>query len=209
FAWDTSNLADGEQTLTIQATDAAGNVSAPASWHTILDNTAPAISIDTASEPGQPYRDQTGRWRVPLLGTVTDPVAGVYPGSGVEQVDVLLQGAGDVDGLGWQPATLAPGLWSLDYALPEVIGARASEPTGAYTVTVRATDRVSNTTAAPDYVTVRVQLDVSGPEVSLSHPLSVTQLITTDRLVAGTVSDAGDVATVQVNFTPGAQIGAL
>ncbi|MEZ4560623.1 MAG: hypothetical protein R2854_30015 [Caldilineaceae bacterium] len=117
-----------------------------------LGQHAPAISIDSLGAGAALPRPDRALART-LLGTVTDPVAGVHPGSGVEQVDVPSRA--QTWTVGWQPATLAPGLWSLDYALPEVIGARASEPTGAYTVTVRATDRVSNTTAAPDYVTVR------------------------------------------------------
>ncbi|MEZ4560624.1 MAG: hypothetical protein R2851_03245 [Caldilineaceae bacterium] len=54
-----------------------------------------------------------------------------------------------------------------------------------------------------------MQLDVSGPGGVALQPAERDQLITTDRLVEGTVSDAGDVATVQVNFTPGADRRAL
>ena len=95
----------------------------------------------------RPHRDEQGRWRVPMTGTVGDPAAGSQPGSGVAQVELLLRGSHDVNGLAWQPVTLAgDGAWSVEYILPEFDNHLESlpDPSGVYTVVVRAQDGVGN-----------------------------------------------------------------
>ncbi len=212
YAWTTAGLPDGRQTLQIQAVDAVGNRSELGVWRTILDNTAPSASITAPDGPIRPFRDVEGRWRVPLRGTVADPPAGSEPGSGVEEVEVLLQGRDDLNGLAWQSATLShDNAWSINYLLPEFGRELVSlpDPSGVYTAVVRMRDAVGNATLEADYPQLSITLDAAGPVVTPSLTLSDTVSIHTTAEINGMVSDASAIEAVEVNFTMANQMGAL
>ncbi|MCB0086451.1 MAG: hypothetical protein KDE54_00930 [Caldilineaceae bacterium] len=211
YGWDTSRLSDGPHAIQVRATDAVGNQSNASSWHTILDTTAPNVSLNGPTGLVQPSRNAQGRWQLSVSGTVSDPVAGTQPGSGVAAVEVLLHGADGLEGLGWQAATLSGGAWSLDYVLPlfDGRGSSVADPSGVYTATVRATDAVDNITPAASYLVRSFTIDAEAPSVAASDSLSNSQAITTGLQIGGSVTDKNGVQAVEVNFTPGEQIGAL
>ncbi|MEZ4664138.1 MAG: LamG-like jellyroll fold domain-containing protein [Caldilineaceae bacterium] len=212
YSWDTSGVNDGPQTLQVRAADAVGNQSTAAAWHTILDNTGPAVTVNGPIRVARPHRNSQGRWRVTVTGTASDPAAGGQPGSGVAAVEVLLRGSDKLQGLGWQPATLnSDGSWRLDYMLPvfDKHGAAVANPSGLYTATVRATDVVSNVTLAGASSANTFALDAAAPAVAASNSLASVQVITTSIEIGGPVSDEDVVQTVEINFTPGEQMGAL
>ena len=212
YSWDTSGLSDGPHTIQVRATDAVGNQSTPPvgtrSW-------TPRRQTPHVSEPSglvRPTRNENGRWQLAMSGTVSDPAAGAQPGSGVRAVDVLVQGQDALQGLGWQSATLnANGAWNLDYVLPafDSNGNTVADPSGVYSVTVRATDVVSNITPAASYVVSPFTIDAAPPVVAASDSLSNTRVIATGMVISGAVSDNHAVQAVEVNLTPGEQMGAL
>src|SRR6185503_8576902 len=147
-AWGYS-LAMGEGAYSIQsrATDAAGNVEAPGAGITVIaDATPPQVVLGALpATPIKPTRNAAGQWTVALSGTVSDPAiaSSSRPGSGVKpgSVEVLLRGQGDTaQGNLWQAATINVRTWNLNYTFDQAL----PDPTGAYTVTVHATDNVEN-----------------------------------------------------------------
>ena len=147
---------------------------------------------------------------MPISGTVADPAAGGQPGSGVTAVEVLLRGDQAVAGLAWQQATLnSDGTWSLDYIMPvfDDDGAVMFDPSGDYTINIRATDALNNITPAGAYTTAPLTLDAAAPEVAPSDTLSNTQIINSAITIGGPIT--GTVQTLDINFTPGEQMDAL
>ncbi|MCB0159710.1 MAG: hypothetical protein KDD83_16365, partial [Caldilineaceae bacterium] len=214
YNWDPSGQSEGRHTVTVQAVDAVGNASSAVSVDFVLDSTAPSVSLNERAY--QPTQNASGRWYLPLTGSVSDPnVGGVagsgVAGSGVAQVEVLLQGGQETSGNGWQAATLAGDTWSLDYQLPLIgdDGRVIVDPSGVYTATVRGADNVDNLTPAASYPTQSITLDVAGPTLTVSEPVSLTEVISTAITVRGSVSDLSGVATVEVNLTPAEQIDSL
>ncbi len=203
-------LADGLHTVTARATDVVGNSSSAASVQFVVDDAAPNTTIDTLGTL-RSIRDNQGRWFVPIHGTASEPAAGSQPGSGLVSVDVLLQGGPNVVGNGWQTTTLSAGDWALDYILPQVgTGDKAvGSPSGVYTVTVRATDAVGNTTPAAEYTTEQLILDIDAPIPTLATSLPVTQPITTALKLSGQILDASLIDSVEVDFSPGGQVDVL
>ncbi|MCB0070258.1 MAG: hypothetical protein KDE20_02320, partial [Caldilineaceae bacterium] len=208
YSWDPSGQSEGRHTVTVQAVDAVGNESAAQSVDFVLDKTAPTVWAVSAVQPTQ---DAAGHWYVPLSGNVSDPNAGSEPGSGVAAVEVLLQGQQEASGNGWQAATFSGDTWTLDYVLPRIGDNRQVivDPSGVYTVTLRGTDNVDNITPAASYPAQSITLDVAGPTLTVSEPVSLTEVISTAVTVRGSVSDLSGVATVVVNLTPAEQIDSL
>jgi hypothetical protein len=62
---------------------------------------------------------------------------------------------------------------------------------------------------AAAYLSQQILLDAEGPAVTMTAPVSGTQLITTALTLSGAVSDANDITTVEVNLTPAEQMDAL
>ncbi|MCP4212237.1 MAG: hypothetical protein GY764_12270 [Halieaceae bacterium] len=202
-------LDEGVQTIAARATDAAGNVSATATNQIILDRTPPAV--DVAETILRTWRDSQGRWQAPFSGSVSDPTVGGQAGSGVSALEVLLHNEDELAGNGWQQGELSGAdSWSVDYILPGfgAEGNSIANPSGAYTLTVRATDGVNNRTPTTDYHTARVTLDGAGPVITLDSPLTTT-IITTALTLSGQATDVSTVTAVEVNFTPAEQIAAL
>ncbi len=212
YGWETSSLNDGPQTLEVEATDAVGNTGSPTTWHAILDTTPPSVAFSLSAGPIRPTRNASGRWLVSLTGSVSDPNAGSLSGSGVASVEVLLQGQDQLTGLGWQPATLGEsGSWTLDYVMP-VFGASGQslpDPTGLYTATVRAADKVTNNTPAASYPAISILVDADGPAVKPSTALSNTKVISQAMEIGGSIVASDSVKSVEINLVPGAQMSAL
>ncbi|MEZ4612033.1 MAG: LamG-like jellyroll fold domain-containing protein, partial [Caldilineaceae bacterium] len=212
YAWDMSAQADGEHTLPVRATDAVGNVSPVYAINVIVDSTPPQPAFTTGTADAQrPAQDAQGNWSVTLAGTVSDPNAGSQPRQRCHRRPVLLDGSGAVAGQGWQPAALSGGNWTIDYVLPSLddSGSSQIDPSGVYTVSVRAADAVGNLTRPDAYLTRQLRLDAEAPDVTLTASVSGMQLITTALTLSGDVSDVSAISAVEVNLTPAEQMDAL
>lgn len=195
FNWDVPTT-DGAYTFQSRATDLVGNVETPSAGVTIyLDRTPPSATV---SDPGtiRATQNQDGRYLVSLSGTVGDG-----SGSGTAAVQVLLSPHGDA----WQEATLNGGNWSLDYVLPVFgsDGAALTDPTGVYTVAVRAIDALGNQS---DPVTRNVYVDNSPPVAAVTNTGPSTTTITQTLAVSGLVTETGSVVAgiqgLEIAFTP-------
>jgi Ca2+-binding RTX toxin-like protein len=191
----------GAHTIQTRATDIAGNVEAPgAPLAVLVDSAAPQLALDTPAAPLVPSRDAAGAWRVQLTGTASDPA----PASGVVSATVLLQ-SHDPNALsgGWKPATVEGSGWAIDYALP----AGLPDPTGSYTVTVRAVDAAGN--QAPGTVVGSVSVDTAAPAASLSRRDATTAVFTQTATLTGLVTDTAGLGGLDVAFVPIKQVVAL
>ncbi|MFZ0546257.1 MAG: LamG-like jellyroll fold domain-containing protein, partial [Candidatus Promineifilaceae bacterium] len=202
-------LGNGLHSIGARATDTVGHTGNTSSIEFIVDDSAPNVDISTQG-PIRPFLDDQGRWLVSLGGTAADGTVGTQAGSGLISVEVLMQGGPNVVGNGWQTATLDVGVWDVDYILPQVGTGNTdvSDPTGVYTVTVRATDSVGNVTPESNYVTEQLTLDVDPPIPVLNTDLPTTA-ITTSLTITGQILDATYIDSVEIGFTPGSNIGAL
>ncbi|MFN8440673.1 MAG: LamG-like jellyroll fold domain-containing protein [Caldilineaceae bacterium] len=200
------NLTLGEGLYTIQtrATDQVGNVETPGASITLrADATPPQVTL---TSPPLPFatvtRNSANQWVTPLSGTASDSGSGLAPNG----VEVRLQGQGDAVGNNWQPATLNGNNWTLNYAFAPAL----LDPTGIYTVSVRAVDAVGNQTA-DDAASAILRLDVTGPTATLNEQDATRLLITATLTLGGLVTDTGTagVDKLEIAFIPVEQIAAL
>ncbi len=201
YDWDTSGLSEGSHTLSCRATDAGGNVQSPSSLTVVIDRTPPVIT--QANTPQQAYLNSQGQWVVPLSGKVDDVTAGA--------LEALLEGGtADVAGYGWQSAQFSGSPrtnWNLNYILP-ALGNQSSaitNPTGVYTLEMRATDDLGNQRPAAAYSVF--QLDNTAPIADVRYTGPNTTVITSTNIVlSGVITDPGPVASgisaLQVSFAP-------
>jgi Ca2+-binding RTX toxin-like protein len=209
-------VAEGGYAVQTRATDAAGNVEAPGAGITLIaDATPPQLALTgLAATPIRPTRNAADQWTVTLSGSASDPSAGGWPGSGVQpgSVEVLLRGQGGAaQGNGWQTAALDGSDWTITYAFD----ASLADPTGAYTVLVRAVDTVGNH-SADDAATGTLLLDAAGPTVALSTIDATRQVISDTLTIGGVISDTANIPAsvagvdkLEIAFTPVEQIAAL
>jgi len=153
---------EGRYTLQTRATDKVGYRETPTRTYTLyVDGTPPVVTSNIAGGALLPATPDavSARWTVTLAGTVNDPpLAGGDPGSGVANMAVTLYTAADQPaGDGTQSPVIQGDQWTLAYAFVE-------PPTGLYTLTLVAQDKVGNT-AAP--VNLRLRLDAAAPQVRL------------------------------------------
>ncbi|MCB0159886.1 MAG: hypothetical protein KDD83_17265, partial [Caldilineaceae bacterium] len=209
------NLAvtEGRTTIQSRATDVAGNVETPgAGIAVIADATPPNVALTTpGAAPVALDRDGNDQWFVTLGGTAQDPPSGGQPGSGVRPDSVLVRlvgqpGGDSAQGNGWQAATLNGSNWVLDYRFAEGL----IDPSGVYTVFVRAADQVGNR-AVDDVAIGTLQLDGAGPEATLSVADAARTIMTDTITISGLITDTGPagVQQVEVSFVPLEQIAAL
>ena len=209
-------LTEGAYTIKSRATDVAGNVETPGAGITVIaDATAPQLTLGALSaKPIKPTRNANGQWTIALSGTASDPAIGSRAGSGVQagSVEVLLRGLGGAaQGNGWQQATLNGSNWSLNYTFADGL----ADPTGGYTVLVRAADKVGNH-SADDAASGTLLLDVAGPIVAL-NPIDAARPVISDTLtLGGVISDTANIPAsvagvdkLDIAFTPVEQIAAL
>jgi Ca2+-binding RTX toxin-like protein len=199
-------LTEGTYDLRTRAVDVVGNVETPdPATRLIADATPPNTTISPLpTTPFKPSQNADGRWTVAISGTVNDPAIGALPGSGVDflrPVEVRINNrANSVAGVNWQLATVAGNNWQLLYEFPADI----VDPTGVYTVSVRATDVVGNR-SGDDARTAVLRLDTSGPEASLSATDAARQVITSTVTLTGLITDVDSIAgldTLEVLFRP-------
>lgn len=183
------SVTEGAYTLQSRATDSVGNVETPAAAITVnADGTAPNVTLNAPSAtPVLPTRNGSNQWITVLSGTAVDPTSGgVASGLSATAVEVFLQGQGDAVGNGWQVATRSGNNWTLNY----VFGNALPDPTGVYTVSVRAVDNVGNR-MAENAATGILRLDVSGPTALFSENDLARDLITDTLVISGIVTDTG------------------
>ncbi len=202
-AWSyTLNATSGSYTIQTRATDNVGNVETPAAAITLrTDSTAPTVALNTIpATPIKPTRIGDGPWQTTLGGAVSDA------DSGVQSVQVLLQGQGNAIANGWQTATRNGNNWSIAY----LFDAGLTDPTGIYTVSVRAIDNASNQTA-DNAATGILRLDVTGPVASFSQVDAVRQVISDTLTISGVITDTGDagVDKLELAFVALEQLAAL
>ncbi|MFN8446941.1 MAG: LamG-like jellyroll fold domain-containing protein [Caldilineaceae bacterium] len=198
-------IAEGPYTIQTRATDILGNVETPAAPITVYGDTQPPF-VDFATSlfksPIAPNR-LGNQWVVSLVGNVFDQ--GVYAGGvKTDAVQLLLQGQEGAQGNGWQPAPINGG-WRGDYLFaPGLL-----DPTGTYTVSLRAIDSAGNRTEVENAGTVRV--DAFGPVAQLSAQDAARSVISNTITISGLVTDTGPagVDLVQVAFVSVEQIAAI
>ncbi len=204
---------EGSYAIRSRAVDVAGNVGNPSSAITLIaDATPPNVTLNALpAEAVPPKRNAANQWFVTLSGTVADPPIGAQSGSGVVpgSVEVLLVAqAGDDDAQGnhWQQATLDGNKWTIDYDFADAL----ADPTGVYTVAVRAIDRVGNA-SAPNAATGILKLDGAAPVAAISQVDAQRTLITETLTIGGVITDTGSagVQQVEISYVPLEQIAAL
>lgn len=176
---------EGSYTLKFRAVDSVGNEAYSQEYSIYVDDSAPTVSStyngewhDLIASP-----DVKLSWTVALSGTVSDPtLTGGIPGSGVYSgtaTVALVDDAGVTLNDDPQIATLANGVWTLDYQID------GFEPLGKYTVWVTAEDNVGN--SVTDEVGI-IQLDGRESQAELDS-WSVTNVITDTTVLQGTVNE--------------------
>ncbi|HNT76588.1 MAG TPA: hypothetical protein PKH77_16370, partial [Anaerolineae bacterium] len=172
---------EGVYTLQTRATDRAGNIETPGAGATVyVDATPPTVGATLPTGAIAPQRADA-LWTVALAGTVNDPaLPGGAAGSGVVSVHVALYDASGVTaGAGEQVATVTGAAWAATYAFP-------AAPTGAYTVSVTASDAVGNARTTAVGV---LHLDGAAPTASLDKTNLPTNTITSTLTLRGLVSE--------------------
>ncbi|MCZ7568702.1 MAG: proprotein convertase P-domain-containing protein [Ardenticatenaceae bacterium] len=199
---------EGTYTLQTRATDAAGNREMPSTSYTLyVDGTPPSIGPDTAEGDllvPQRHATQPDTWKLALSGTVSDPtLSSGAAGSGVnpESVQVtLLDAEGNSAGAGMQLAAVTGSQWAVDYLFYD------ANPTGVYTLTVQAEDRMGNRATR----SVRFHLDASPPGAELDLNAAPANVISDTLTLQGGVQDVpslpGAVVRLHLDEAAGAQL---
>ena len=184
YTLDLRGLAEGAHTLRARATDAVGHVSPAASLTVNVDRNPPALATlpATLPWPKRIYASGVNTWWYEFNGTVQDSR------SGVKSVEMLLDGGPGKPHGGWQTAALNGTNWRLKYWFPlNTINMQPlPDPTGAYTLTLRATDKVGNV-----YTSVAASpalFDNTPPDAALTS-LDPMAVITTPLTISGVMTD--------------------
>jgi len=168
------NLAAGNNTVTVTATDSVGNFSSTAIL-IVRDNTIPTVAVST---PTTPHIRNTNP--VPVTGTAAD--AG---GSGVAGVSWSRAEGGGATG-----SAVGTTSWTANVSL--VVGIN--------TITFTSTDAAGNTSLG---VVLVVTLDQTAPALAITSPTSASTYNTNSTPIAlgGTVSDTGGGSVASVTWT--------
>jgi hypothetical protein len=142
FVADLTGLPDGEYTLTVQARDAAGNLSAPTTSAYLLDTVAPSVPTFTVQPPTS--FDRSPRWELASDAGST--------------LLCVLSGPGGV---------LFDGVCTSPY-----VGDLSGLPDGDYTLAVRARDAAGNVSAARTSVFVLDTAAPAVPTFTVQPPTS-------------------------------------
>ncbi len=203
--WDTSSVGEGWHTLSVQANDPADNVSdPPSSINVLIDRTGPQLTVTDVR--GKAWKDSQERWWVWVKGTVADMTDG--------SLSVLMQT--QEAGGGWQSrrysaADGSPSEWTLNYTLPtfDNEGNALPNPTGAYTLYMRAEDDAGNDSPEAAYGVFEV--DNTPPVADLRDMGPYTDAIACDDVtLTGVITDPGPidsgVGILYVKFEPVAEL---
>jgi hypothetical protein len=203
---------DGLFLVQTRATDNAGNVEVPGAGVTVrADGFAPRINfLNVPSAPFVPTRAASGQWAVTVGGFINDPQVGFFSGNGEirdgsglvpDSIQVRVFRTDDATAVNtWQPVTLLggpAGEWTATYLLPVGV----ADPTGAYTVAMRAVDVVGNTAENQ----ANLALDAAAPRVALSASDSARTVITGTLALSGVVSDVNSpvgIDSLEASFAP-------
>lgn len=190
------DLSDGSHQIRTRVTDAVGNSATFGPTVLQVDLTAPSVALVALDPAVRPVTDvTTGEMTVTLSGTASDSVSGLAGGR--VEVRVVPADAGDVPAA-WQQATVAGGLWSIDY----VVSPTPRDISGGYSVSVRAVDSVGNATG-DHAASAALVLDSVAPSASLSAAKLTLGVLAGGTVLTGDVSDDGvGVASLEVSFTP-------
>lgn len=180
---------EGMHFLTAVATDAAGNAGGMELPWFMVDATGVPVTIDDLLDP-RPQRDSgEDRWFVTLSGSLPE---GVAPGSPLTSLRVDLHDLTGNSVNDWQDATFSAAGWEVDYPI-DVLA------TGDYTITIVATDSVSNVTTAQRSILI----DGLAPTATFDVAVTDSPIITGVTVISGTVNDSGaTVAQVAVSYQP-------
>ncbi len=227
FTWNVPTT-EGRVDLLTRAEDAVGHLETPPHAVTVIvDGQAPALTTDTTGNPIlRGFLNPEGHWTLGLSGTAVDPFVLADPGSGTVLVEVLVEPLSNF----WQTAVLNGSDWTIDYALSTFDADHGNlpviDPTGQYTVTVRATDLVGNVTPDASLLTFPVRVDNRAPiteldpintQITVISPtlnfLTATTFISTNLTLSGVITDPGQVASgvneLQLSFTPAELLDSL
>lgn len=199
----TGTLPEGLYYFDAAVIDAVGNKSAyDGGQYVVVDDSIPVDFSPGGTLPTAPFAPNQvadGVWEIPMSGTVIDELifanyvglgAADFAGSGIASVSIGLQDANG-QSFGQQPASLNTYVqddgfgeiertdWAVDYEL------RGDNPTGTYTVTLTAVDKVGNTL---EQVWQVIELDATDPTTTVD-----------DFGVPGSSSRSGDVAPFFLN----------
>lgn len=171
---------EGRYPLDTRATDAVGNQETiPARRFFHADGTPPNPTSSLPNNTITAARQVGTAWQAPLFGTVTDPLLpGGFFGSGPAYVEARLIGASVPVTGAWQRAPAQGSTWAMTYTLPAFTanGEALGNPTGVYTLQLRAADAVDNLTAPGAETTYRLRLDNTPPAFTLVNPAPDTSL---------------------------------
>jgi hypothetical protein len=195
YLWDLHNLAEGAHILDVRAIDAVGSVGTVSRSTIHIDRSAPPLYYSSTSPNIVRFKNMQN-WYFPMSGNAPDA------GSGLASVEVLLDGGPDLPYGGWQAATVIPTAqtWWLDYVFPvNVVDLRpVPSPSGKYTLTLRAMDKVGNVSTL---TYPQVEMDNTPPLVSLTS-LSPGTIIVSPLTVSGVITDTSTVSGLSVALVP-------
>jgi hypothetical protein len=161
LGWSTAGVADGAHTLTVKATDGAGNARTSAGVAVTVDNTAPATALSA------PAQNALVRGTVPVSATASDT-------GGVERVEFyaggMLLGTARVApyGVSWNTTALANG--------------------SVVTLTTRAYDLAGNVTVSASHT---VTVDHTAPTVAITSPANGASLFLSTTIQASASDNRG------------------
>ncbi|MCE7988086.1 MAG: DUF11 domain-containing protein [Caldilinea sp. CFX5] len=224
YTWQVPS-GDGRYTIESRAIDAVDNVqNPPASRAILVDATPPSLTTDQSNSGYLPTkRNSDLQWLVTLSGAVSDPTIGGDAGSGVKDVEVLVEPRSS----DWQKATVNGSSWSLVYPLSryDANNSLLADVSGQYTVSVRAADNVENRHTPANYLRYTIRLETAPPVARLvsigdrvtssgnAVTVTSTSLITQPLVLTGTVNDPGNFASgvqaVEIAFTPAQVVATL
>jgi hypothetical protein len=203
YTWDKRFLADGSHTLDVRTFDAGGNVSPVNRTVVKIDSAAPSVSIESGFNFGPnliKFRD-VDTWYYRIKGVVQDAI------SGAASVEIMLDGGPSLPYGGWQAATVdsATHSWIIEYKFPvNVVDTNPMpNPSGKYTVYLRATDNIGNSITVTD--PTQMKFDSNPPIATLTN-LSPSAVITSPVTLSGMVTDSSNIYQLDVALIPVEQV---
>lgn len=178
-SFDPSSLnGAGDYSVQFRAVDLVGHITTSAAYTIHVDNTAPVVSsaYHTAWMNATADSEDDQKWTVPLSGSIVDAGVGVYTST----VTVSLSDSAGNPVNNAQSAAVSGSTWSVDYSITGLA------PSGLYTVTVTAEDKLGNSASTP---VGTFYLDERAPQVAAETWAQPTSGITNTTTFSGLVSE--------------------